>query len=137
MRTIGQLAKAAGVSVETVRFYERRGIIARPPRPRVGWRQYGNDALIMIRYVKLAQELGLSLADVVTIKECAGGAPAAFCARVRSTVQVKLDALDTEIARLSETRRKLAEFFGACSLRAAQGGECSTYRAITYGIIEE
>ena len=63
-RTIGELAEAAGVAVDTVRFYERRGLLPAPPRTASGYRQYDDDALDRLRFILRAKELGFTLAEI-------------------------------------------------------------------------
>jgi hypothetical protein len=67
-RTIGTLAREAGVNVETVRFHERCGILAQPPEPPKGWREYGKEGLDLIRYIKQAQQMGFTLAELSVCK---------------------------------------------------------------------
>ena len=62
--SIGALAKRSGVGVETVRFYERRGLVRRPSRPRAGYRAYPEDAIGRIRFIRNAQALGFSLQEI-------------------------------------------------------------------------
>jgi MerR family transcriptional regulator, mercuric resistance operon regulatory protein len=62
--TIGQLAKVAGVNVETIRYYERRGLISQPPKPAEGYRTYPNATLARIFFIKRAQELGFTLKEI-------------------------------------------------------------------------
>jgi DNA-binding transcriptional MerR regulator len=123
-RTIGQLARAAGVGVETIRFYERRGLIPRPPRPPQGYRRYGDDVLVRLRYIRLAQGLGLTLADVAELiartDEGAG-----FCRAVRSTVEGRLAKLNAEIAALERLRDEMGEFLEICGARPP-GAPCPT-----------
>ena len=66
-RTIGKLAKEAGVGVETVRFYERKGLIDQPLSAE-GYRDYGDETLAAVRYIKIAQSMGFSLADVAKLR---------------------------------------------------------------------
>ena len=63
-KTIGKLAKEAGIGVETIRFYEQRGILKQPPAPASGWRQYSEEALSTIRYIKVGQQLGFTLSEM-------------------------------------------------------------------------
>jgi MerR family copper efflux transcriptional regulator len=65
--TIGQVAKSAGVGVETIRFYERRGLIPEPPRRASGYREYSEEAVIRIRFIRRAKELGFSLGETVEL----------------------------------------------------------------------
>ena len=62
-RTIGKLAKEAGVNVETIRFYERRGLLRQPRLPTSGWRVYDDSAVWVIHYIKLGRQLGFSLGE--------------------------------------------------------------------------
>ncbi len=62
--SISQLAQNAGVNVETVRYYERIGLVQKPRKPSRGWRQYDSQALRRIRFIKRTQELGFTLAEV-------------------------------------------------------------------------
>ena len=86
--TIGSLAKQAGVGVETVRFYERRGLVRQPPRPSSGYRIYTDEALKRIRFVRNAQALGFSLQeikDLLALRQ----APANSCTVVKSRAAAK------------------------------------------------
>lgn len=67
--TIGQLAKRAGVNVETIRYCERRELLAEPPRTTSGYRQYSEAAVRRIRFVKRAQELGFTLEEIAELLE--------------------------------------------------------------------
>ena len=67
-RTIGTLAREAGVNVETVRFYERLGILTQPPSPPEGLREYGEEVCALIRYIKQAQQVGFTLAELNVCK---------------------------------------------------------------------
>lgn len=65
--TIGQLAKNAGVNIETIRYYERRGLIPEPPRRESGYRQYSPEFVTRIQFIKRAQELGFSLNEIAEL----------------------------------------------------------------------
>ena len=106
-RTIGELADAAGVAVDTVRFYERRGLLPAPPRTASGYRQYDDEALDRLRFVLRAKELGFTLAEID------GLMPARF-AHVRSAAAAKLAALDAEAAELGRVRARLEELVASC-----------------------
>ena len=62
--TIGQVARSAGVGVETVRFYERQGLLEEPARKDSGYRQYSQDVVARLRFIKRAKELGFSLKEI-------------------------------------------------------------------------
>jgi MerR family copper efflux transcriptional regulator len=121
-RTIGRLAREAGVGVETIRFYERRGVLPRPPRPADGgYRHYDDEALRILRYVRLAQALGFTLKDVETLLARIGEGPGAFCSAVRATAEAKLAAVRAEQTALAEQEARLEDFLAGCRTRAATG----------------
>jgi MerR family mercuric resistance operon transcriptional regulator len=66
-RTIGRLAKEAGVHVETIRFYERRGLLRQPKSPASGWRVYDLSAVWILHYIKLGRQLGFTLSELKTL----------------------------------------------------------------------
>ncbi|HKS76103.1 MAG TPA: MerR family transcriptional regulator, partial [Terriglobales bacterium] len=68
-RTISKLAREAGVGIETVRFYEKRGILKQPDAPAEGWREYGDEALETIRYIKIGQQMGFKLAEMQRLQQ--------------------------------------------------------------------
>lgn len=106
-RTIGELAEAAGVAVDTVRFYERRGLLPAPPRTVSGYRQYDDGALDRLRFILRAKGLGFTLAQID------GLMPARF-ATVRSAAVAKIAALDTEAAELARVRARLELLVQTC-----------------------
>jgi len=119
-RTIGRLAEEAGVGVETVRFYQRRGLLPRPAASGHGWRQYGDDALTLLRYIKQAQDLGFSLAEIAALQaDLPSGL--GFCASFRQAVEAKIVAIDAEIERLARRRAALAEVLAQCRVSSAAG----------------
>ena len=115
-RTIGKLAKAAGVNVETVRFYEREGLIARPLKRGTGWRQYDNDALRTIRFIKRAQALGFSLAEIRQLLALRTNR-VDRCGDVRRSAEEKVADIDARIADLQAMRAALADLIERCHAR--------------------
>lgn len=115
-RTIGALAKVAGVGVETVRYYERRGIIQRPPRE-PGGRAYGDEALWRLRYVKVAQGWGWRLSQILALLAKAEASPN-FCAAVRQTARNRMAEIDETILALTRQRAELEDFVAACGAKA-------------------
>lgn len=117
--TIGMAARKAEVGVETIRFYEREGLIERPPKPATfGFRTYPDEAIERIRFIRQAQELGFSLREV---RELIGlrAAPKADAAEVRARALAKLDDVNRKIARLGRIRRALSALIAACPGRGA------------------
>lgn len=121
LRTIGQLAKDAGVGVETIRYYERIGLLVRPDSARRGWRKYGDVALWTVRYIKQAQQLGFSLTELSALIRTSSRGTPVFCQSMRSAWVAKIELFDQEIARLTAQRSTLVEFIEDCRKRGERG----------------
>lgn len=120
--TIGRVAAGAGVNVQTVRYYERRGLLPEPPRTRAGYRQYGGDTVQRLRFIKRAQELGFQLeeiAELLDLRIAHGDA----CATVEAKALAKIDMVDGKIRELQRMRSVLANLVEACEARELTG-EC-------------
>jgi DNA-binding transcriptional MerR regulator len=126
-RRIGDVAKAAGVGVETVRFYEREGLIDQPAKPQRGWREYDKAQLRQLALVRLARELGLSLGDVKRVQKVARGPRKGFCTEVRDTLSARLADIDSQIAELERKRTALSDWLGQCRKRT---GDCPLYERL-------
>lgn len=126
MQRISDVARAGGVGVETVRFYEREGFIEQPPKPLRGWREYGARQLAQLSAVKLGQELGLSLADMRALQSLARGEQASFCGAVRTTLAKRLAKIESEIAALEKKRSGLSGWLAQCVARGA-ARDCPLY----------
>jgi DNA-binding transcriptional MerR regulator len=121
-RTIGKLAKEAGVNVETIRFYERRGLLRQPRLPTSGWRVYDDSAVWVIHYIKLGRQLGFSLGELKTLLANVGGG-ASFCVSVQKAYEGKIGLLGKRIEQLKAMRNGLKKALVACVKRSATG-EC-------------
>src|SRR5262249_27446741 len=129
--TIGQVAARAGVNVQTLRYYERRGILPEPARTRSGYRAYADDSVATVRFVKAAQELGFSLGDIEQLLGLARGEPGS-CKAVRALAGERIAQLEGKIAVLRAMRRSLVRLVKTCDrlpsrrvcpmLQAVQGG---------------
>ncbi len=111
---IGEVAKSAGVGVETVRFYERKRLLTRPRRPHSGFRQYDRETAQRIRFIRRAQELGFSLAEVKQLLELRLD-PRQSCADVKAEAEAKIEEINEKIASLQRMGRALLEITNACS----------------------
>jgi DNA-binding transcriptional MerR regulator len=102
----GELAKQAGVSADTLRHYERKGLLAAPYRGPNGYREYPDAALERVRLIQRALDMGFSLDDLARVlrQRDAGGAP---CCQVRAIAAARLEALDIRIAQLRQLRAEL------------------------------
>lgn len=128
-RRIGDVAREGGVGVETIRFYEREGLIEQPAKPERGWREYGATQLTQLGHVKLAQEMGLTLRDMQRLQGLARGEQVPFCAAVRETLIARLARLDAEIAALRKKRVGLKSWLSQCEARR-DAPECPLYARI-------
>lgn len=111
--TIGQLAKQADVNVETVRYYERRGLIPEPPRRDSGYRQYSQDFVLRIQFIKRAQELGFSLKEIEELLALQVESKA-VCDDVREQAQLKIADVEAKIQMLQRIKNTLTELVTAC-----------------------
>ncbi len=112
--TIGKLAGEAGVGVETIRFYERRGLIDQPPKPvGSGFRHYPQEVVERIRFIRRAQEIGFTLREIVELLSLRAD-PATDSADVRERALAKLAEVKRKIAHLEDMRGALEDLISAC-----------------------
>ena len=109
--TIGRLALCAGVNVETIRYYQRLKLLPEPPKPPGGVRRYSEDAVSRVRFIKRAQELGFSLAEIGRLMRL--GDPQS-CGEARSLAAEKLALVDSRLADLRRLRGTLTALIGRC-----------------------
>ena len=112
MRT-HEVAARAGVNAQTLRYYERRGILPDPPRSPAGYRDYPASAVDVLRFVKRAQELGFTLAEVEDLLALAAGGPDS-CDAARALAEVHLGELEAKIADLQRMRGSLTALVDTC-----------------------
>ena len=117
--TIGRLAKAAGVSVETVRYYERRGLIPQPMKPAdSGWRRYSEEHLKILQFIRRSQRLGFSLdeiGDLLQLREDRGRA----CDEVLASVQLKRREISAKLRDLQALQSALEGLARRCEQQEA------------------
>ena len=113
------LARAAGVGVETVRYYQRRGLLPEPARPPGEVRRYGDKDLKRLRFIRSAQAAGFTLNE---IKELLDLDSSDDRARARELAGARVAAIDEKIAELKEARDALADLASACAKK--RGGPC-------------
>ena len=111
--TIGLLAASAEVNVETVRYYQRRGLLREPTRPMGSVRRYSSDDVKRIRFVKRAQQLGFTLEEVTNLLKLEDGRN---CRETERLAQQKLITVQARIADLRRLRKTLQELIGRCGV---------------------
>lgn len=112
--TIGGVAKAAGVNVETIRYYQRLKLLEEPARPLGGVRRYAEAAVARVRFIKRAQELGFSLAEICRLLRL--GDPQS-CGEARALAAEKLALVESRVADLQRLRGVLKDLIGRCDKR--------------------
>ena len=122
--TIGALARAAGVGVETVRYYQRRGLLPEPARPPGEVRRYGAEDVKRLRFIRSAQAAGFTLSE---IGELIALDASDDRKRARELAEARVAAIDEKIAELQEARDALAGLADACASK--RGGPCPILRA--------
>lgn len=134
-RTISRAAEQAGVGIETIRFYERRGLIKRPARPGSGGYRLYDDAVVeRIRFIRQAQELGFSLREIAELLSMRAD-PATDCRDVRARATRKRMNVDQKIATLERIRDALDELIASCPGGGALRS-CTIMDALTQGAAE-
>ena len=110
----GEVAALAGVNVETVRYYEKRGILDEPPRGPSGYREYSRGSVRVIRFVKRAQQLGFTLDECQELLVLRGDETRA-CAEVRDAASAKVADIDVRIRDLQRMKRALNTLISSCT----------------------
>lgn len=112
--TIGQIARQAGVGVETIRFYQREGLISEPARRESGYRQYSEDVVKRILFIKRAKELGFSLREIQELLTLRGD-PDSPCADVKRRTEAKIADVERKIEDLLQMKQALVRVAVLCS----------------------
>lgn len=126
--TIGQVAKNAGVGVETVRFYERQGLVPQPPRKASGYRQYPEDVVTRLRFIHRAKQLGFSLKEIKELLALRLE-PTTTCAEVKDRTTTKIADIEAKIETLQRMKKALVQLTKSCSGRGPTS-ECPILEAL-------
>ena len=118
--TIGKLAAAEGVGVETVRFYQRRGLLPQPERHAAGYREYSEADRERLVFIRRARQLGFTLSEIA---ELAGPAEARSVTAVATAAQAKLAQIDQQVRELMQQRCRLRQLVRVCE--HGNGRECA------------
>jgi len=126
--SIGQVADQAGVNVQTLRYYERRGLLASPERTDAGRRQYPTETVRLIRFIKRAQDLGFTLKEIeelIALRQTRGQDRS----KVRRLAAAKLADVDQKIGRLRAIRKAVSTLIESCACRG-EALECPILEAL-------
>lgn len=110
---ISEAAEQAGVNIQTVRYYERRGLLPKAPRRASGYREFPADAVRTVRFIKRAQELGFSLDEVQELLRLQRS-PSRDRPRIRKIAEQRIAQIDQKVAELERMRKALATLVHAC-----------------------
>ncbi len=129
---IGELASAVDVSKDTIRYYERLGLLLRAGRTRAGYRLYTVEQIERLRFIKQAQSLGLSLDEIKGLL-LEQGAGLSECRRVRDLLMAKLGDVHTRLAKMRRFRKTLAAYLEECEegLASKRGDWCPVLDDVT------
>lgn len=125
---IGELARRSGVSIDTIRYYEREGLLPLAPRTAGGYRRYAPSAAARLRFIRHAQEVGFSLDEIgelLALRRRRRGS----CDAVRAKAGERLVAIERKLARLERMRAALVELVATCESGGADG-DCPLLEAL-------
>jgi len=114
----GELAARAGVNIQTLRYYERRGLLREPPRRPSGFRKYPEEAMRIVQFIKHAQELGFTLREIDELLQLREDRDRT-CAQVRRAAEVKIADIDSKLNRLTAMRGALEVLVRSCRNKRA------------------
>lgn len=124
----GEVAAKAGVNVQTLRYYERRGLLKEPGRRPSGYREYEPDAVRLVRFIKRAQELGFTLKEIEELLRFREDQRAS-CADVRAAAEAKIGDIDRKVENLRAMKRALVVLVNSCS-SSGSTRECPILEAL-------
>lgn len=112
--SIGQVARRAGVSVDTIRFYERQGVLEKPPRRDSGYRQYSEEVVRRLRFIQCVKQLGFTLKEITDLLTLRVDAQTT-CFQVKEATLAKLDQVERKLVELEHMRRALLQVASLCT----------------------
>ncbi len=108
--TIGQLAKQAHVTIETIRYYQRKGLLVKPNKPTTGYRLYPSETISRLHFIKRAQQLGFTLKEIAELLEL----DSEHCTDVKKMAEQKRQQIDQQLEELTALRQVLDDFVKSC-----------------------
>ena len=126
---IGKVAELAGVGIQTVRFYERRGLIEEPPRKDSGYRLYSEEVVSRLRFIKRAKDLGFSLKEIADLMSLRLD-PSSSCNDVKERAEGKIRDIEEKVEDLTRMKSALVELTNSCDDVAGSSRECPIFRSL-------
>jgi len=127
---IGEVARRSGVSIDTLRYYERLRLLPRTRRSSGGFRLFSPEHVLRVQFIKQAQDLGFSLEEIKGLLATGG---AEECRKVRDLLQLKLTELDDRLKAMKSFRRVLARHLSECEAELTQHGESACCPVVAGG----
>ena len=126
--TIGEVANRSGIGLETVRFYERKGLIEEPPRTDSGYRQYPEDVVARLRFISRAKDLGFSLKEIAELFSLRVD-PDTTCADIKRRAEAKIATIEEKIHSMQGIQRALTKMAASCT-GSGPAGDCPILEAL-------
>lgn len=126
---IGEMARKAGVSVQTVRYYEKRGLLPEPRRRESGYREYTPECLERLHFIRRSQELGFTLAEIEELLQLRTD-PQTTAAEVKARAEAKITDIEERIQDLQQIRQGLQHLAGQCHGGTGPTGDCPLLAAM-------
>lgn len=127
---IGELSKLTGCNIETLRYYEREGLLPPPPRGSNGYRYYSKGSASRVEFILRAKQLGFSLKDIQELLSIQVAKEARTCADVKTIALQKLEAIEEKIRELNAMHRALERVADACDGSKTSAQYCSILQAL-------
>lgn len=124
--TIGKIAKQTQVTIETIRHYQRMGLLAEPSKPDGGYRVYSVDTIVRIRFIKRAQQAGFTLKEIASLLSLDG----AHCTDIQQLAEQKCQQIDQQIKDLTALHQVLASLINDCQ-QSASSARCAILDAFS------
>ena len=126
--TIGQVARRSGVGIDTVRFYEREGLLTKPARARSGYRQFDEKVIARLQFIQRAKELGFTLNEIKELLSLRVD-PATSCEDVKARAETKIADIEDKIRTLHRMKKALVRLTQECC-ETGSGSECPILDAL-------
>lgn len=130
MLRIGQLSQQTGVKTDTLRFYERKGLLPAPKRSENGYRVYDDAAISIVLFITRAKAVGFSLVEISELLSLRVDKAAHSCQEVKAVAESKLEKIDVQLLELQQMRQALQRISDACCGGAESATNCTILNAL-------
>ena len=131
---IGELSKHTGFQVETLRYYEKQGLLDPASRTESGYREYNNDSLKQLQFIRQAKSVGFSLKEITELLTLRVDRDQHSCGEVKSIAELKIEQIDTKIVELGKMRDALYKITEACCGGLEPATSCTILNSLDNGL---